>query len=754
MNFNGTQNSLLFPASPKDSLVDDRSIAPKNSSQKTNNDLSTDRANQKQFADLLSDDNKTQAPAKIQTPARNVTNNTNTSSVPAKPEQVTAPNVPSIPRKDVPLSPNTRLMASQLSAGEPVMEKAPILALLTGNLKQLSPAQIPGVVLDASIITQAIGSDDIQAFMETPVSAAVLLQQFDFPQDIVPMLEKAGVDLNEKISPNQLLKALGFDVLSIGNEIANLKQNLPLDGLKPYMERAAAMHRGTPKKDMKTAPAAATPEAPLPNPILAGAAQLPQQPQASQLAGALNQQGVPATNAAVPATSPAQGIPAQQIFNMDQSGRVVPEQSQFAPAPSTTLPNMTAQANTPHVNTAATAQPQRDGIWVKELIQTAADPFVQMGQELAAMDTKQLNMNAMATDTSVALPDFNGLNAAQPTLAKPELNDIGIDDQPADNLLTTVDAASRNADVSTALSKLTDTLAAKAENAAPTMTPAQWTEGVTQPTEKVMREVRDDKTPAQPAATPMTDIFAHLARQEFTPPAKMPTSATPVKTDLFAFDAISITPTAIAPAESKDEQSSNNSSQDQNLDMKAELPQVNTNPLHNASTVHKAQFATHIAEPAALTETASPLAQKVFERASMLVNDGGGSIRIDLGNSELGKIDLAVNVRGDQLDLRIITSSEKAREILLQDIPRLRDNLQQQNLQLKNVDIGFQQSFAGQQQGGQRQQANSNFEQRPAATTQAAVSRVGQTLVQRPRAYAPNLRSSFAHGQGQIQVLV
>ncbi len=142
-------------------------------------------------------------------------------------------------------------------------------------------------------------------------------------------------------------------------------------------------------------------------------------------------------------------------------------------------------------------------------------------------------------------------------------------------------------------------------------------------------------------------------------------------------------------------------------------------------------------------------AKEIFDKAEMLVKDGGGSMKIDLSSHELGKLDLAVDVQADKVDLRIIASSENVKDILTQEIPKLRDALNGQNLHLKNVEISHQ-SMGGWNFNNQAQQQRTFDLQNPKSDS------LGTRKVDSMRAFAPRPRSyanPISHS-GQIQVLV
>ena len=110
-------------------------------------------------------------------------------------------------------------------------------------------------------------------------------------------------------------------------------------------------------------------------------------------------------------------------------------------------------------------------------------------------------------------------------------------------------------------------------------------------------------------------------------------------------------------------------------------------------------------QPLALAdENRAEILQKLVDKAQMVVKEGGGSVRIDLGSPEMGRLELAVNLNQDRVDLRIVTASEHIRDMLSREMPKLRESLAVQNLNLGSVEVGvgggqhqFSQSFSGQQ---------------------------------------------------------
>lgn len=98
-----------------------------------------------------------------------------------------------------------------------------------------------------------------------------------------------------------------------------------------------------------------------------------------------------------------------------------------------------------------------------------------------------------------------------------------------------------------------------------------------------------------------------------------------------------------------------------------------------------------IEAPPEMNKTALPpaVAKDIFEKSSLLLKEGGGSMRIDLGSKELGSLNLAVEVKDKTVEIRILAPTQQARELLATELPKLREALQNQNLDLKKVEIGL-----------------------------------------------------------------
>lgn len=148
----------------------------------------------------------------------------------------------------------------------------------------------------------------------------------------------------------------------------------------------------------------------------------------------------------------------------------------------------------------------------------------------------------------------------------------------------------------------------------------------------------------------------------------------------------------------------------------------------------------------------SRIRQEIINRAEILVKEGGGSIKIDLGHEDLGQIDLAIEVNDQKLEIRILAGSEKARELIAQELPRLREALQLQNLDLQSVEVGLRQESSWSQSfnDGSQNQGHSWQEQSEAVEGPWQIKSSKRAIHE--RTWGPGMRNNSHNGQIQVRV--
>lgn len=98
------------------------------------------------------------------------------------------------------------------------------------------------------------------------------------------------------------------------------------------------------------------------------------------------------------------------------------------------------------------------------------------------------------------------------------------------------------------------------------------------------------------------------------------------------------------------------------------------------------------------------------ERINMMMNNGIGKAEIRLDPAELGSMHIKVSMQNDQVSVSIQTSQANSRELLDQHMPRLKEMLAEQGIQLGDSQVGQQQHSAqqssGQEESGKGTSAN------------------------------------------------
>lgn len=106
--------------------------------------------------------------------------------------------------------------------------------------------------------------------------------------------------------------------------------------------------------------------------------------------------------------------------------------------------------------------------------------------------------------------------------------------------------------------------------------------------------------------------------------------------------------------------------------------------------------------------------REVTARMKLLLRDGVREARLQLHPAELGRLQVSVTTDGDQARVVFVTETAAAREAIEQSMPRLRDMLEQNGLQLAQSDVE-QGDLAGRGDGGGGDDSAAPVESRQAA---------------------------------------
>ena len=113
--------------------------------------------------------------------------------------------------------------------------------------------------------------------------------------------------------------------------------------------------------------------------------------------------------------------------------------------------------------------------------------------------------------------------------------------------------------------------------------------------------------------------------------------------------------------------------------------------------------------------------REMSSRVSLMLRDGSREARLQLHPAELGRVQVTINTDGDQARVLFVAESAAAREAIEQAMPRLREALAQQGMELAQADVG-QQGPHGDRSGGQDDPARTAMSSTEGPSTEAATA--------------------------------
>lgn len=529
------------------------------------------------------------------------------------------------------------------------------IALMTGKLDRLDPASIPSIVARTPFLQEAMAAPDIGQFMDVPMRLGDILRGLRINPEQVNGLQPDS--LNRMVSANDVVKALGLDAQQVRAELTALQNNLLVDGVSPYMVRAAAL-RGAQKKGGQREK---TPMDMADKGERAGKAasqkQAKDDPTALMMAAGMAGQQAVATNPPVNAPTPKTtmnpktpgGMPFGQapIASAPAAGAGVAAGSRANSEMLAMMEPVAPMAADRDVMNALSAKPTAAPKTAGTV--AAVDPFATMGREMAS--------GADVVTTAFA-PE--SAPASQPSAAEVL----------RDQMMRQTKPAASPVDVSTV---------ASATSAA----------GVV------------DRTIAP--ADPMTrfapsnhggDDLNRLVMETTAPGSANARGAGRVTARGVA--AVGAVATASGERDSTGPASDG-------VERRSEGESGESVMVGPTAHQSKSEFAKHL-EKNAPAEQAAPkpeMVRDVFDKAHMMVREGGGSMRVDLP-TPWGKVDVAVKVDNGNVQVRMLSDSPQVRDALNQDLSRLRDSLAGQNLSLGSVEVGVGGGNAWAQNFGQQ----------------------------------------------------
>lgn len=647
-------------------------------------------------------------------------------------------------------------------------ESVPAIALLTGHLEHIEPKSIPVVVSSNQFLQDAFSAKEVNSFLMQPGSIGQILSKIGVNDDQINQLAQSGVDVAEFISPADLLGNLGFDVQSLGSEIQILKDNITIkDGLSGYIARAEKLQSKAPRRTLN---ADASPKIEKEFTEVVPAEDLQQK----ELLARANQ----IKNTPVAQTTTSQPVP-QQMKRSTEDGTTL--MSMVAPAAdSAETPDNGAYGKTNDLELAQT--PLNENVndlqtkttvgFTEDSVQSPMALEHPLSQQTPIKTVEGLTQKAPVREKMSVdeLADWMRANVDQQQAPfEVEKTDAPIFGQFAENLdLKKVDLSS--IDTQQEQSVIPELNTGSPDDISKLFTNNEFktTEMLKSNSEQNVALAPEIVVDAKAEELPAAPEYNSDLGQEFQNQKPGNTSENNLAQNLIAAN-ISKNPAvkesirlnnlermALAPITSEvagqsEESTSGQSSQNQDQQQsgsKSNLESI-TGLGHSKQSGQTTKTDSSFEKMLSL-DPPNHVTGKVIDRARMMVKEGGGEVILDLGSDELGKVELAMNVHNNKVELKILAASDQVRELLSNDLATLRESLAIQDLKLSEVEVGVgQRNLSEQNQGFNRNSDSSQFEQRQADNGRNIAQKSGlsraQGIIRRPL-------PRTMHHSGRIQV--
>ena len=657
------------------------------------------------------------------------------------------------------------------------VESTPTVAFLSGHLEQLDQAKIPTLPSDSKFLGDALAQDDLVGFMNQPTTINEMIRDLGLPPSFTAEANKLGLDFNEQITPASFLKAIGVDPQRVLAELTLLKGNILAEGMTPYLNRAAALN-GVGAQAANSGLAASDTNisdklsnVPLVNNTVSYCVVDNSVGNLDRHLPMLDENRLDQINQLNANLATSNLLNASALLAAQQ----LQAQQQAVPVDLAKLADMSSGIKIEGVRPESVqmfkilASPDQ-----QEFLITEIDPQLAAMQFAAGLGVAQTNLASMTGDR------FNQLNADPRTLMSVERMAEFPDQIRADDLLMQGPASMNRAtfdafavmgeqlkgvdtmrvDVQKLAADSADKAAADSSilygpnspigtspfsaaiNSAPATVGAQFA-GVDKlmnrldggdlqsSTKSRLPGISDVSTQVLDARLAVPDVAANSSRGGGDSSSRQDNGSSNQGSSQFG-----------------QEKSTNDTSVNRSV---AQPSRTNSAP--STFTVRGEN-----AEVGLSPQQRFQIMQKVMNHATMMVREGGGTVRLDLGSPELGSMQVAINMNKDQMDMRVITSSDRVREAMMAELGQLKNALSVQNVRLGNVEVGVQgrqpNGFAGfDNNAGQNSGRGFDGRQQADQRSLRGVQGVGNVARQGPVRFEPvNTPNVFASNGGRIAV--
>ena len=617
---------------------------------------------------------------------------------------------------------------------EPI-KSAPIIAFLTGHLEQLDPSEIPQLVTDSPFLQNAMNTDDLSAFMQTPMNLQDLLDSLDLTQEDLRKMQSSGLDFNQTVSPADFFKNLGINPQRITIEIELLHKNLGIEGVAAYMQRAMMLssQKGTFERDkVNQGPSSLRDGSQISN-------------SSSSIETGLDTLGI---------ASGSETSPSADFLKLQNIKDSLGKQSYFnftnSPEADFNKPGYQLEYDVEDRALDSELGPQsmayvlaaggllqsfeklqslgfhRDDVIKKAdlLTSTSAENGFLMGtaQEgpISSSQSSGPTMNQATFDAWHTLGDtLRGIDTV--TLTEREIANLQ-DSNAQMSRASAPDSLKYYSDQVQDGALRAPWLAAK-ENGGPFQSSSSKDElsltfnggsswqssgpGAVENFGSVLLSTQRIAVNPNGGSVSSKDNISQAFSEGISEIAGF-TDQRPEEVRLERFDS-----NLGKRSDSEGERQNQNLNEREGSiigEKSSGFLQTSEKSSLNSDMSFGSSLATGRSESPMSSAQRAHFVQQVIDRATVLSQQGGGNVRLDLSSAELGRMEIAVEMEDDRLNLRVLTGSEGIRSALLGDMSKLRELLGQQNVLLGQIEVGV----AGEQLGAGTQGFNgqSSFDQR------------------------------------------
>lgn len=551
-----------------------------------------------------------------------------------------------------------KMAVGNKTAAENMAGNNAVLSFLTGRLDRLDPEGIPGIITGNPFLKEAAASEDVMDMMLQPMPIADLCKLFEIDQSVLNKAVANGLDVSAIVTPKEFLTAIGIDASRVTSELQMMQQKLPLEGVKSYVDRARAMAQNiTAKKPMLGEEITIEVVTPLDaqgvEAAIANSSRIEEEKSGQPTPGP-----VPPVGLNVPTTMPtvAMGSGQQNISKPNPAGVT-------------------------KVDTRARVSP--DDL-MESLIAGRAMSTVAPGlSDISGPTTEKLGLNNSSLDLS--------------SISLPKEQDVGFDSELDPYALLGQDMKAFNSEmfsyapvtVGKSMSNLEEQLSANG---------FALKQEIAVPQKSELSGVSKDS---------LSDLILEKD-SELSPPDLLTTKENSAHGVKNLAEGLPLAVEGLSHnSGSKQSFQDSMSGGTEQKDAKSSSENISSvGGMIGSAGATKAQGFGAVLETGAASAPQEPsnnlsgLHNKIMQHATMMLKDGGGSMRMNVDAPGMGKIDLAINLNNSQLDVRILTPNDHVRDIINKELSGLRDGLGQQGISLRAVEVGNASQSSNQFAGG------------------------------------------------------